>query len=334
MLPAIPSDPLLFLSLPRRAPRARRNPAAPPALTWAPSDNSPAESWARAAPSRAGEQLANRASAASSGSEAAAPAPLPMPTCGEVSQRGRGCPGPRRRAELASPAPHAPALARRPPRRGAPAGPGAARWGSRLRRDGRSGGSSTGSSRTPELLCCWASGEGGRSRARTSNPRSPALGRGNVGLRPAARRGRSGARQRLLLQAPGPAPPVLGTARYSFSRHGSGRLFSSPSGTAQPGSARPGSSRLSSARLGTALPESRYRRLTETPARNPSAGGNLPPLEEKEAQRSERAELAGWGGRGKGARPGGGGSLALFAGGKSSRPGLDLLVVPAFRNAL
>lgn len=141
-----------FPSLSRQAARARRDPAAPPARTWAPSKNSPAESWARAAPSRAGERPASRASAASSGSEAAAPAPLPMPTCGEVSERGRCCPGPRRRAERTSTAPLAAPLARRAPRRGAPAGPGAARWGSRLRRDERGGG--TDSPRTPELLCC------------------------------------------------------------------------------------------------------------------------------------------------------------------------------------
>lgn len=156
-------------------------------------------------------------------------------------------------------------LARRPPRPGAPAGPGAARWGSRLRRDERGGGG-TDSPRTPELLCCWASGAGGRSRARTSNPRSPALGTGNVGLRPAARRGRSGARQRLLLQARGqhrlgsalPGSPPLrsdrlslarrGSARHGFPWHSSARLFSALSGTAQPGSVRLRSARLSTAR--------------------------------------------------------------------------------------
>lgn len=253
-----------FPSLSRQAARARRDPAAPPAHTWAPSKNSPAESWARAAPSRAGERPASRASAASSGSEAAAPAPLPMPTCGEVSERGRCCPGPRRRAERTSTArlaaaprqeSPAPRGARLP--RGCPLGqPSAAR---RARRPWHRFPSYSG---VTLLLGEWG---GGRSRARTSNPRSPALGTGNVGLRPAARRGRSGARQRLLLQARGQrrlcpdrrcsdrlrsAPlgsAFPGAARLGFPWHSSARLSSALSGTAHPGSVRLGSARLSTA---------------------------------------------------------------------------------------
>lgn len=253
-----------FPSLSRQGARARRDPAAPPALTWAPSKNSPAESWARAAPSRAGERPASRASAASSGSEAAVPAPLPMPTCGEVCERGRCCPGPRRRAERTSTAPLAAA-----PRQEIPA-PRGARWprgrplgqpcaARRARRRWHRFPSYSGVTLLP--------GErgGGRSRARTSNPRSPALGTGNVGLRPAALLGSSGARQRLLLQARGqrrlrsalPGSPPLRSDRLSLARRGSARLpfpwlSSARLSSALSGTAQPGSARLRSARLSTA----------------------------------------------------------------------------------
>ncbi|KAM9563197.1 uncharacterized protein ACIB01_006057 [Guaruba guarouba] len=128
-------------------------------------------------------------------------------------------------------------------------------------------------------------GKGGRSRAGTSNPRSPALGCESVGLRPAAPHGRSDARQRLLLQARGPAPSGSGTARLSSPLRGGAQLSSPPSGMAQPGSTGSGSTRLGAARLG--LP--------------PAEEGDLPPLEEKEtAKRGERekalAEAGEWAG--------------------------------------
>ncbi|XP_066402218.1 uncharacterized protein [Molothrus aeneus] len=161
-----------------------------------------------------------------------------MPTCGEVSERGRCCPGPRRRAERTSTAPLAAPLARRAPRRGAPAGPGAARWGSRLRRDERGGG--------------------------TDSP---------------PRRGRSGARQRLLLQArrqhrlgaalPG-SPPLrsdrLPLARLSLAQFSSALLRPLRHGAAWLSAAPLGSARLSTgaATGGCASPSLSTSRLRET----------------------------------------------------------------------
>lgn len=229
-------------SLSRQAARARRDPAAPAALTWAPSKNSPAESWARAAPSRAGERPASRASAASSGSEAAAPAPLPMPTCGEVCERGRCCPGPRRRAERTSPAPLAAA-----PRQETPA-PRGARWPrgrplgqpSAARRARRRWHRFPSYSGVTLLLGEW----GGREEPSAHvQPPLPGTWHGECGT-PA----RSPARA----QRRPAAPPAAG-AGAAPARIGAARIASAPLGSAFPGAARLGSARLSLAQFGSAL---------------------------------------------------------------------------------
>lgn len=210
-------------------------------------------------------------------------------------------------------------LARRSPRRGAPAGPGAARWGSRVRRDERGGGG-TDSPRTPELLCCRASGaEGGAERARpTPAPRHLARGMWDSGPQPCSgaaapgsasccrRGGSAGSDPRCpdRLRSARIAFPWLAAAPHGSPFPGSVRLGSPPPSPARHSLAQRGSARLDSARH-----RSCYRRLCEPLALNLTPKGNLLLLENEERGGRERApaELVG---RevGAGSAAGGGGS--------------------------
>ncbi|XP_066849297.1 collagen alpha-1(XI) chain-like [Anser cygnoides] len=135
-----------------------------------------------------------------------------MPTCREVSQSGRGCPGPRR---AGGPAPRG---ARWP--RGRPLGAASAARRAQRRRQRRLG-SGSGSGVTLPL------GErGGREEPSAhGQPPLPGTWQGERGTpAPQPRSGRSGARQRLLLQARGAAAARSGAERSGAAPLSSARL--------------------------------------------------------------------------------------------------------------
>lgn len=227
-----------------------------------------------------------------------------MPTCREVSQRGRGCPGPRRRAELASPSP--PARESPAPRAARPPGqPSAAR---RAQHRG-----STGSSRPPELLCCRASGAGGRSRASVQPP-LPGTWHRECGT-----------------PARGPGAGVAAPGSASCCRRG-GSAGSARHGTAKHGTAQRGAARLSSARHRLALRVPEQLGAAQLGSSRHGASGHRSASPPGGHSFGERQELAGRGDRGRGG--GCGRSRALFAKGKSGRAGCASLGASGSKTAL